>query len=114
MSDTKLGCGSHQRRRRPRTYHGHRLVTTVTTRADPAQMHQIAAQIEEDNPSWIVMFGIYTREFVAFPRFTVPKGTILTALYPDALPPRMRAVEATARPAAALAEADTLTLRLAG
>jgi hypothetical protein len=65
----------------------------ATTRPDAAQMRRIAAQMEEDNPFWIVVFGVYTREFVAFPRFTAPRGTIVTALYPDALPPRMRAIE---------------------
>lgn len=66
---------------------------------DAAEMRRIAGQMEEDNPDWIVLYGVFTREFVAFPRFDAPRGTVLSALYPAALPPRMRSVEATARPA---------------
>jgi hypothetical protein len=57
---------------------------------------------------------------VAFPRFYAP-GTVVTASYPAALPPRMRAIEAQARPAVTgqapgtlPGDADTLTIRLAG
>jgi hypothetical protein len=92
-------------------------MTTVTTRADPARMRQVAAQLEADNPRWIVIFGIYTREFIAFPRFAAPMGTVLSALYPEALPVRMRAAEARAGLAAAgnaPGEAATITVRLAG
>jgi hypothetical protein len=83
-------------------------------------MRRIAGQMEEDNPSWIVVFGVYTRQFVAFPRFHAP-GTVVTATYPAALPPRMRAIEAQARPAftghapgTQPGDADTVTFRLAG
>ena len=90
-------------------------MTTVTTRPDLARMRQVAAQMEADNPRWIVIFGVYTREFIAFPRFTAPRGTMLSALYPEALPVRMRAAEARAGQAAAESgEAATITLRLAG
>jgi hypothetical protein len=54
---------------------------------------QMAQQIEHDNPNWIVVFGVYTREFVAFPRFAAPPHTIVVATYPAALPPRMQEVE---------------------
>jgi hypothetical protein len=84
-------------------------------------MRRIAARLEEDNPSWIVLFGVYTREFVAFPRFDVPSGTVLVARYPAALPPRMRTVEAMARPdvtgnppQAQPGDTPTVTFRLAG
>ena len=57
---------------------------------------------------------------VAFPRFRAPVA-VVTASYPAALPPRMRAIEAQARPAAAShaaetepREADTLLFQLAG
>lgn len=50
------------------------------------------------NPkSWIVVFGVFTREFVCFPKFPAPAGTIVTALYPDAIPPRMRMIEGALR-----------------
>ncbi len=60
---------------------------------DVGEMRRIAKQLESDNPLWIVMFGVYSREFVAFARFEAPSGTIITARYPAALPSRMREVE---------------------
>jgi len=90
-------------------------------RAGAAEMRRIAGRMEEDNPSWIVVFGVYSRQFVAFPRFSAPSGTVLSALYPDALPPRMRAIEARLRPGvtsgvprARTEETATVSFRLAG
>jgi len=54
---------------------------------------EVAARTERENPGWIVVFGVFTREFVCFPKFPAPTGTIVTALYPDAIPPRMRMIE---------------------
>jgi hypothetical protein len=83
-------------------------------------MKQVAERLESDNPWWIVVYGVFTREFVAFPRFRAPVA-VVTASYPAALPPRMRAIEAQARPAAASqaaetepGDAGTLMFRLAG
>lgn len=75
-------------------------MTTAT--ADPRppsteEMRREAERLERDNPRWIILFGIYTRELVAFPRFPVPRGTIVAARHPDALPARLRAVEQCAR-----------------
>lgn len=53
----------------------------------------VAARTERENPGWIVVFGVFTKEFVCFPRFAAPAGTIVTALYPEAIPPRMRMIE---------------------
>jgi hypothetical protein len=100
---------------------GGRLLAGDTRRSDVAEMRRIAGRMEEDNPSWIVVFGVFTREFVAFPRFDAPRGTVVTASYAAALPPRMRAIEAQARPAVAgqapamqPGDAETVTFRLAG
>jgi hypothetical protein len=58
------------------------------------QAHAEAArELERDNPDWIVVFGVYSQQFVAFPRFPAPPRTIVVASYPGALPTRMRAVE---------------------
>jgi hypothetical protein len=54
---------------------------------------EAAERTERENPGWIVVFGVYTKEFVCFPKFPAPTGTIVTALYPDAIPPRMRMIE---------------------
>jgi hypothetical protein len=57
------------------------------------EFREIARTIEERLPDWIVVWGVYTRQFVAFPLFDAPRGTILTASYPDALVGRARDVE---------------------
>ena len=54
---------------------------------------EIARQIEQQQPGWIVIWGSYTQQFVAFPLFELPSGTIVTARYPDALTDRMRRTE---------------------
>jgi hypothetical protein len=54
---------------------------------------ETACQLERENPDWIVVFGAFSRQFVAFPKFAVPSQTIVVALYPAALPPRLREVE---------------------
>jgi hypothetical protein len=41
----------------------------------------MAARIERRYPGWLVLWSLYYREFYAYPRFTVPKGTVLH--YPD-------------------------------
>jgi hypothetical protein len=49
--------------------------------AQPAQYeedHQEqAVRLDWDNPTWIVVWGIFSHEFVAFPLFRVPQGTVL-------------------------------------
>jgi hypothetical protein len=54
---------------------------------------ETARWLEHDNPGGIVVFGVYTRQFVAFPRFPAPPRTIVATAYPAALPGRMRKVE---------------------
>ena len=66
--------------------------------ASPDEVSREAAQrTERENPGWIVVFGSFTKQFVCFPTFPAPAGTIITALYPDAIPPRMRMIERTLR-----------------
>ena len=67
-------------------------------KGDVAEMKRVAERLEEDHPRWIVLFDDYSREFVAFPRFAAPWGTVVAARYPGALPVRMRAAETGARP----------------
>jgi hypothetical protein len=54
---------------------------------------EIASRLEAEHPLWIVVFGVFTKQFVCFPKFEAPRGTMLTAMYPDALPDRMRRAE---------------------
>jgi hypothetical protein len=54
---------------------------------------EIARHLEAKSSNWLVLWGVYTHQFVAFPRFDAPRGTIVTAIYPDALIDRMQGVE---------------------
>jgi hypothetical protein len=71
--------------------------TDAMTQDTTEEMQRVAERLESDNPSWLVMFGVYSRQFVAFPRFAAPEGTVIVAGYPGALPERMRRVERLAR-----------------
>ena len=64
---------------------------------DDEASRDAAERTERETPGWIVVFGVFTREFVCFPRFPASAGTIITALYPDALPARMRKIERALR-----------------
>ena len=64
---------------------------------DDDAAREAAERTERENPGWIVMFGSFTKQFVCFPRFPAPAGTIVTALYPDAIPPRMQVIERALR-----------------
>jgi hypothetical protein len=63
----------------------------------PADEHEAnretARQIESHHPGWMVLWGVYSKQYVAFPLFAAPPGTILTAGYSPALAARMAAVE---------------------
>ena len=52
-----------------------------------------AAQLQRDHRHWMIMWGCYTRRYVAFPLFPAPRGTILTALAPAELAAKMRGQE---------------------
>jgi hypothetical protein len=72
-------------------------VMTVPDRAairppDDEMLHA-ARQLESENPLWIVIFGVYTRQFVAFPRFSAPGGTMAVAHCKEALTAKMRDIE---------------------
>jgi hypothetical protein len=54
---------------------------------------EIARHLAAKSPNWLVLWGVYTHEFVAFPRFDAPRGTIVTAIYPDTLIGRTQEVE---------------------
>jgi hypothetical protein len=60
---------------------------------DDEEAPAMAGKIEEENPGWIVVFGVFSRQFVCFPRFPVPKGTMVVARYPEEALTRMRAIE---------------------
>ncbi len=52
-----------------------------------------AARLDRDNPQWLVVWGIFSHEFVAFPLFRVPQGTVLCSRSGPELVRRMRQAE---------------------
>ena len=58
---------------------------------------EIAEELERQHPRWIVIFGAFTREFVCLPRFAVPPGFRVVAIYPEAAADRMSKVERLCR-----------------
>ena len=55
-----------------------------------------AARLQHDHRHWMIMWGCYTRRYVAFPLFPAPRGTILTAVAPAELAAKMRGQERSA------------------
>jgi hypothetical protein len=71
----------------------------LTPSPDPANedaCRQAAAQLQHDHRNWLVMWGCYTRVYIAFPLFPAPRGTILTATAPAEIAVKMRREERTA------------------
>jgi hypothetical protein len=64
---------------------------------DDEANRETARQIELQHPGWMVLWGVYSKQYVAFPLFAAPAGTILTAGYAPALAPRMAAAERRAQ-----------------
>lgn len=55
---------------------------------------EIARKLEEKHERlWMIIFGVCTWQFVCFPLFAVPDGTMVLALYPGAADERMTAIE---------------------
>jgi hypothetical protein len=52
-----------------------------------------AARLDRENPQWIVVWGIFSHQFVAFPLFSVPPGTVLCNHGEPELVRRMRQTE---------------------
>lgn len=53
----------------------------------------VAEDIQRQRPDWLVLWGTYSKRFVAFPLFAVRERAIVIAHYPDALLPRLDEVE---------------------
>lgn len=60
---------------------------------------ETATRIEQDHPLWLVMWGAYSEEYWAYPRFDAPKGTILHSPDPGDLTSDMRAIQMSRRAA---------------
>ena len=55
-----------------------------------------AARLQHDHKNWLVLWGCYTHSYVAFPLFSAPRGTILTASTPAEMTGKMRREERVA------------------
>jgi hypothetical protein len=55
-----------------------------------------AARLQHEYRNWMIMWGCYTRTYVAFPLFPAPRGTILTATVPDEMTAKIRRHERAA------------------
>ena len=53
----------------------------------------VAEQINQGRPQWLVVWGCYSRRFVAFPLFDTRRRLRVYAGYPDALVERMDEAE---------------------
>ena len=69
----------------------------MTSHDPPTNGRSEAARIEQANPLWIVVFGVYSQQFICFPRFDAPAGTVLITRNPSTLPQRMSKMEQLSR-----------------
>jgi hypothetical protein len=53
----------------------------------------IAGRIQRQHPDWLVLWGCFSKRYVAFPLFPVRRRAIVTAYYSRALISRMSEVE---------------------
>ena len=61
---------------------------------DAGQAVRVAERLEEDNPDWVIIYGSYSREFVAFPVYPdAPDNCYCSAKDPAALGSHIRDTE---------------------
>ena len=74
---------------------GRYQVSQAQSRPAPAGQARAAeaAQLDRDNPRWLVVWGIFSLQFVAFPLFDAPAGTFLCARSAPELLRRIRRAE---------------------
>jgi hypothetical protein len=61
---------------------------------DTGRAVQVAERLEENNPEWVIMYGSYSREFVAFPVYPdAPDNSYCSAKDPAALDDHIREAE---------------------
>ena len=66
-------------------------------RDEDEEWRVVAGDVQRQRPGWLVIWGCYSKRFVAFPLFPVRRRTILLASYPPALIDRMDKAERTLR-----------------
>jgi hypothetical protein len=70
------------------------------------QRRRTAEELQRDHPRWLVVYGIYTQQYVAFPLFDAPPGTVLSTADPGELVRQIQKIEARFVPLAGPAGAD--------
>jgi hypothetical protein len=61
---------------------------------DTGRAVQVAERLEVDNPDWVIMYGSYSREYVAFPVYPdAPDNSYCSAKDPAALDDHIRETE---------------------
>ena len=70
--------------------------STSPAPSDEDGCRRAAAQLQHEHERWLVMWGCYTRAFIAFPLFAAPPGTILTAAAPAEMAAKMSSQERSA------------------
>jgi hypothetical protein len=63
---------------------------------DDHEQHRQVTRLGAVFPRWLIMWGAYSRQFWAYPRFDAPRGTIAHAADPGDLAAKMRAIELAA------------------
>jgi hypothetical protein len=66
-------------------------------RADDDAGWAMAEEIQRQRPDSLVLWGCYSKHYVAFPLFPVRRRAVLAAFYPDALVARMEEAERVLR-----------------
>jgi hypothetical protein len=57
----------------------------------------ILEEIQQQRPEWLVIWGVYSRRFTAYPLFPVRRRVIVSAYFPDALMERMDSADRVLR-----------------
>jgi hypothetical protein len=61
---------------------------------DEQQRRDTADGLQREHSRWLVLYGTYTRQYVAFPLFGAPRGTVLSHAQPGELVRQMQKAEA--------------------
>jgi hypothetical protein len=68
--------------------------TRNTAGLSEEECKNIAERLEKEHPKWMVMFGVYSREFYCLPLFPdATPGLEIRAQYPEAAAERMQQTE---------------------
>jgi hypothetical protein len=64
---------------------------------EESEYRAVADDIQRQRPGWLVIWGVYSRCYTAYPLFPVRRRVIIVASYPQALIQRMDEAERSLR-----------------